>query len=239
MKKELNNFNAQPANTDHIDVQEQNKQKLICVLKQKLPMEQTASIVEENNLFPELFDIVYTEKSSIKYTCTKIIRFFSETNPKIIYPFYAAITSWLNFQNNFIKWDAIYILSNLAFIDKDSKFNNIYAEYFGLLKTPQMISAANVAANAWKFALACPSWEPDITFRLLEVPAITYLHKGSASIECNHVVCGKVLESFDKYFSMSAHQTEIVEFAKTQSCSTRKSVAKAALKFLKKYNRYV
>lgn len=42
MKKELNNFNAQPANTDHIDIQEQNKQKLICVLKQKLPMEQTA-----------------------------------------------------------------------------------------------------------------------------------------------------------------------------------------------------
>lgn len=102
-------------------------QPLIEELKQKLPIEDFALMIQEKDLFQELFGIVITEKSSVKYTCTKIIRFFSEQNPQIIYPFYSQITSWLKIQNNFIKWDAIYILSNLAHIDSENKFNLNYS----------------------------------------------------------------------------------------------------------------
>lgn len=211
-------------------------QPLIEELKQKLPIEDFALMIQQKNLFQELFGIVITEKSSVKYTCTKIIRFFSEQNPQIIYPFYSQITSWLKIQNNFIKWDAIYILSNLAHIDSENKFNSIYCEYFDLIKSPQMITAATVAGNAWKFVIAKPDLEHDITHQLLEVPNVTYLHKGDASPECNKIVCGKVLESFNHYFTISSHQESMIEFAKKQSHSTRKSVAKAAVKFLKKYS---
>ena len=213
-----------------------DNQKLITELKQKGSIEDFALTVREQHLFYELFDIVNTEKSSVKYVCSKIIRFLSERNPQIIYPFYFQIASWLRVQNNFIKWDAIYILSNLAHIDNENKLKEIYVEYFDLIKKHQMVSAANVAGNSWKFVLANPKLDQDITLRLLDVPNLVYLHKNKISSECNNVVCGKVLESFDKYFTVSNHRRNMIEFAEKQLDSTRKSVAKSAFKFLEKYN---
>ncbi len=105
-----------------------DKQKLISELKRKGSIEDFALTVREQHLFYELFDIVNTEKSSVKYVCSKIIRFLSERNPQIIYPFYFQIASWLRVQNNFIKWDAIYILSNLAHIDNENKLKEIYVD---------------------------------------------------------------------------------------------------------------
>lgn len=212
-----------------------DKETLINRLKAKPDFnELITEAIEDTSIINVLFEIALTEPSSIKYTCTKIIRRVSEQKPELIYPYFDEIAGWLHHKNSFIKWDGILTLSNLAAVDHEDKFTGIYQDYFALIWDPQMITAANVIGNAWKIVIAKPELESDITRRLIEVPHITYINKGAPSPECNCIVCGQVLECFEHYFEKSSNQTSMIAFAKEQLMSSRKSVAKAAGKFLLK-----
>lgn len=194
------------------------------------------NVIEDKTILDSLFDIAATETSSIKYVCTKIIRMVSEKEPELIYPYFEILAKWIYHKNSFIKWDGIIILSNISAVDDENKFKDIYQDYFALIQDPQMITASNVVGNAWKIVLAKPELENDITKRLLKVPDIVYLHKGNPSPECNYIVCGQVLECFDHYFNSSENQSEMINFAKEQLNSKRKSVVKTAEKFLKQHS---
>ena len=210
-----------------------DKEKLISFLKLKPDLNLFVDeVIQNKSNLDILFEIVNTEISSIKYACSKIIRLVSELRPDLIYPYFENVTKWLHHKNSFIKWDGILILSNLSEVDHEDKFKAVFEVYFGLIDDPQMITAANVIGNAWKIVLANPELESEITRRLLKVPQITYLNKGEPSPECNCIVCGQVLDCFEKYFEHSKHQAEIINFAKSQLDSSRKSVAKKAEKFL-------
>lgn len=193
------------------------------------------NVIEDKTILDSLFDIAATETSSIKYACTKIIRMVSEKEPELIYPYFEMLAKWIHHKNSFIKWDGIITLSNISAVDDENKFKDIYQDYFALIQDPQMITASNVVGNAWKIVLAKPELENDITKRLLKVPNTVYLHKGNPSPECNYIVCGQVLECFDHYFNSSENQSEMINFAKEQLNSKRKSVVKIAEKFLKQH----
>lgn len=214
-----------------------DKESLVNHLKAKPdPDLLVAEVIGNTAILPVLFEIVSTETSGIKYTCSKIIRRVSEEKPELIYPYFAEIASWLHQENSFIKWDGILALSNLVAIDREDTFGKIYQDYFALIRDPQMITASNVIGNAWKIVFARPEWEKDITGRLLEVPGITYLYKGEASPECNRIVCGHVLECFDRYFDRSESQAAMIRFAEGQLGNSRKAVAKRAEKFLNSHS---
>ena len=211
------------------------KQILIAKLKEKPDIEEIAEIIEQDQLLTELFAVAGSEKSAVKYRAMKVIRWFGEYKPALIYPFYPMIVSWLDSDNQFIKWDAIIILSYLAPIDTAHHFNHIYEQYFALIRSPQMITASNVVKSCWRFVLVQPTWEKDITRRLLEVPQVVYMHKNKVSEECNCIVCGNVLECFDHYFELSKHQNEMLAFAREQLNSSRRAVVQKAKKFLRKH----
>lgn len=189
----------------------------------------------DENMLPMLLDIVKTDNTSVKYTCTKVVRLINEQRPELVYPYFEQVASWLKHPNSFIKWDACRILADLAAVDLENKFARIYQDYFDLIHDPQMITAANVIGNAWKIVQARLEWESDITGRLLEVPGIVYLHEGEPSPECNSIACGHVIECFDHYFNRSANQAEMLLFAEEQRKSTRKAVSKIAVKFLQRH----
>lgn len=183
-----------------------------------------------------LFFIVRTERSTVRYSCTKTIHILSEQQPQTVYPYFDEIAAWLHNTNSFIKWDGILTLANLVAVDKENRFDLLYEEYLALIRDPQMITAANVAGNAWKLVQARPEWEPDITKRLLEVPDIVYLHHGEPSPECTRVLCGHVLNCFDHYFDESKRQAEILQFAQNLLDCPRKAVAKSAARFLRQHS---
>lgn len=214
-----------------------DKEMLVNYLKAKPDLNLFLNnVIEDKTILDSLFDIAATETSSIKYACTKIIRMVSEKEPELIYPYFEILAKWIHHKNSFIKWDGIITLSNISAVDDENKFKDIYQDYFALIQDPQMITASNVVGNAWKIVLAKPELENDITKRLLKVPDIVYLHKGSPSPECNYIVCGQVLECFDHYFNSSENQSEMINFAKEQLNSKRKSVVKTAEKFLKQHS---
>ena len=195
-----------------------------------------AEVIRNAAILPVLFEIVLTETSGIKYTCSKIIRMVSEQKPELVYSYFENVALCLRHPNSFIKWDGILALSNLAAVDREDKFGAIYEDYFGLIRDPQMITASNVIGNAWKIVFARPEWENDITARLLEVPGIMYMYKGEPSPECNRIVCGHVLACFGHYFERSASQAAMIRFAEGQLGNSRKAVAKSAEKFLKSHS---
>lgn len=191
-------------------------------------------IAEKINKFPLLFEIIRTDRGAVKYHAEKIIRICSESNPKLVYPYFDEIASLLGSSNNFLKWGAIITLSNLATVDDERRFEAIYDQYFDLINTGSMISAANVIDNAWKIVRHYPEFEEDITRRLLAVQNNVYLNKGKESPECRNIVIGNVLDSFSKYYSISKCQDLMQEFARQQLDNSRRTVARRAAKFLEK-----
>ncbi len=213
-----------------------DKDDLLFRLKETSNLDWLLAEAENNpQLLNTLVEIVRSERSAVRYTCTKTLRILSEQQPDKIYPCFGDAAAWLQDSNSFVKWDSILILANLAAVDTKHCFASIYEEYFGLIRDSKMVTAANVAGNAWKIVQAVPEWENDITQRLLEVPQIIYLHHGEPSPECNNVMCGHVLDCFDRYFDLSNNQKLMLCFAHTQLNSSRKSVAKKAARFLKKH----
>ena len=213
-----------------------DKEELLLRLKETPNLNWLLAEAENDpRLLNTLFEIVRCEHSAARYCCTKFLRILSEQQPDKIYPYFGDAASWLQDPNSFVKWDGILILANLAAVDTQHHFASVYDEYFGLIRDSKMVTAANVAVNAWKIVQAVPDWESDITQRLLEVPQIVYLHHGEPAAECNKVMCGHVLDCFDRYFDLSRNQKAMLCFARIQLNSSRKSVAKKAARFLKRH----
>ncbi len=187
-------------------------------------------------MIKELIHVIETDKTSLKFYCTKAIRKASIKKPEAVYRYFDDIAALLDNENSFVKWDAISILANLAEADADKKFDAVFDKYFGLINSPQMITASNVVGSAHKIITARPEWEGRITKILLGVPGIVYYHKGRPSPECNNVICGHVIKAFGKYFDVSENKKDIMEFVKGQIKNERKKTAEAALKFLKKHS---
>jgi hypothetical protein len=206
-------------------------------LREKPDLSQlVAEALADPSLIAELLYLVKTDKSSLKFACTKIIRVVSEQEPGLVYNYFDEIAGLIYHENSFIKWDGIIILSNLVCVDSSGKFEGYYQDYFDLIKAPQMITASNVVGNAWKIIISKPHLEGDITKRLLAIPGIVYINKGNPSPECNKIVCGQAIECFEKYFSMSGSQAEIISFVEGQLINSRKKIAKNAKAFLERYS---
>ncbi|SCP95645.1 hypothetical protein [Anaerobium acetethylicum] len=194
-------------------------------------------IMDRPKLIPVFFDIIRSEKSSIKFLCEKVLRKISEDYPDILYPYFEDIAGLIDSDNNFIKWGGIITLSNLVLSDSEKKFLKVYDKYFSMLDSETMITAANAAGNAWKIAKKYPDLEPDVTKRLLGVSENTYYNKGEPSPECKNILYGDIIECFDRYFKKSSCQKEILEFVEQQKDNPRNSVAKKAEAFLKKHRK--
>ena len=130
---------------------------------------------------------------------------------------------------------SIITLSNLASMDKDNRFADVYERYFSLLQSDSMITASNAVRNAWKIIAANPDLEGDVTSRLLRITENTYYDKGQPSPECKNILYGHVLYCFEQYFATSANKERILAFAAEAAGNSRKATARQAEAFLRKF----
>lgn len=193
-------------------------------------------VIATPGLIDQYLEIINYDKSSLKFGAEKVIRQVSESHPELVYPYFNEISRLTQSENSFIKWGAIITISNLVSVDELKLFPGIFERYFDLLEDRKMVTAANVAGNAWKIALRYPDLEPDITTRLIRAAGNIFYHKGEPSPECNNVMCGHLIDCFDHYFESSKSQQEIIEFVTRQQVNKRKKVATKAKAFLKRHN---
>jgi hypothetical protein len=208
-------------------------QELIETVRKKPEANQLVHEVMGNSeMIPLLLEIVKTDPGSLKFFCAQVIRTISEKSPVLVYPYFNDIAPLMDSSNNILKWSAIIILSNLALVDSENKFAGVYQRYLSLMDSTSMITAGNVAGNAWKIAVSHPGWERDITERLLAIAGNTYMSKGKPSPECKNIMLGNVLGCFDRYFHLSGSKSKMIDFATMLTENPRKSVARRAEDFV-------
>lgn len=193
-------------------------------------------VVYKPELVPVLIDIIETEKSSIKFTCEKILRLASERNPEAIYPYFRFYANLLDSDNTFLKCGAILTIANLVSVDTQNKFEKIFEKYYSIISDTSMICAANVIGCSVKIAFSKPKLVGRIVKEILKVEKAKYKSKGVLSRECRNVACGQAIKSFEELYNKIENKKPVVDFIMRQLKSTREPVKKNAKKFLLKYN---
>jgi hypothetical protein len=189
-------------------------------------------VIKSPEFIPQILEGINSSKGGIRLGCEKILRQISEQRPDLIYPYFDTFIKMLDSENNILKWGAIITISNLASVDTNGKFEIIFKKYFSSITDKTMITASNIIKNSWKIALAKPELEEQIIQEILKTEKARYVNKGQLSPECNNVVCGHAIDSFDKFYGEIKNKKPVVDFIKRQLNNTRKPVAKKAKKFL-------
>jgi hypothetical protein len=191
-------------------------------------------VIKSPECIPQLFAGLNHDKGNIKLGCEKILRLVSEQKPEIIYPYFDTFVKLLDSENNILKWGVIITISNLSSVDTENKFEKIFGKYYASINDKTMITASNIVKNSWKIALAKPELAEKISKEILKVEKVRYENKGQLSPECNNIICGHAIDSFEKFYDEIKDKKPITDFIKRQLNNTRKSVAKKAKKFLSK-----
>ena len=124
---------------------------------------------------------------------------------------------------------AVQILANLIGLDAESRFEEIFDKYFGLLDDKSMIVAIYVASSADRIVRARPQLEKGITDRLLDIDK-THHSEGRKPL-----VKAGAIEAFDRYFTEAADKERILAFVREQQNCNSPKTRKIARDFLRKW----
>jgi hypothetical protein len=193
--------------------------------------EQIADEVAGN---PSTLSTVFTglnsDKAPVKYGCAKILRLISEKWPAVLYSRTELVTRLLDGENTFLRCDAAHILANLAPVDTDNKFEEIFERYFAPISGPALVPAACIITCAARIALAKPALTARIARELLRVEKAKY-----ATAECRNVALGHAIESFDLFYNQIENQAPVARLIRRQLRNRRPATSKKAEAFLKKH----
>jgi hypothetical protein len=201
--------------------------------KKKRPDELVGQVIKDPKLIPSVIEGTSSSKGSVKFGATKILRLLSEQKPEILYPHMDHFIEQLDDENNIIKWNAQDIIANLIDVDTDKKFDTIFDKYYSLISDEVMITAGHVVDNSGKIALSKPQFQNEITKHLLSVDKI------NRDPECNNILIGKAILSFEKYFKEISKEEKhkIISFVKNHSNNSRNATKKKAEKFLTRFEK--
>jgi hypothetical protein len=192
-------------------------------------------LIKDSGSIPMLIDALKTEESAKKFAYEKALRFVSERQPALIYPYFDFLCSLLDHKNNFLKWGAIMTVANLTAVDAENKFEAIFQKYFAPIQGPTMITAGNIIGSSVAIVSSKPDLIHKITREILGVEKAEYLIDNSPSPECRNIAIGHAIKALDKIYDKINNKAEVVEFVKRQLKNTRKPVAASAAKFLRKH----
>lgn len=187
--------------------------------------------IDDDSLLQKLLAGIASEQKSTpeKEKYNKALRMISEEHPEAIYDQWDRFADMLKCGNAFSQFPAIYLLANLAEVDRENKFEALADEYFSLMDTAPVSVAAHVALNAGKIARAKPVLRELIVDRLLSIEA-PGLEQGRRDL-----VKAYAIESLDAVYDSSGKKAAIIDFAAGLRMSKSPKARKAADKFLKKH----
>jgi len=191
-----------------------------------------ALVVAEPELLSQVFEGLNVPKAAIKFGCEKTLRLISEKAPQLLYPHYDFFVALLDSENSFLRWGAIHTLGNLAAVDSQNRFEEVFEKYFAPIPGPALIPAANAIGGAARIAKARPELTPRITAELLKVEQASY-----QTPECRNVALGQAIDSFDAFFDNVEDKEAVLAMVERQLANTRNATRKRAERFLKRHGR--
>jgi hypothetical protein len=184
----------------------------------------------DDKLISGLLHGILSKNDKIRSNNYQILLKISKKHPKNLYLKWDFFEKLLNSDNHFHRYISINIIANLASVDNDDKFKEIFDIYFSNIESNRTMVAGQTALNSGKIAKEIPNLQPKITNILLNIDKI---HQGKHP----ELLKGYAIEAFNKYFKESEDKEKIIKFVKAQINSNSPKTKKLAKEFLKKWNR--
>ncbi len=200
----------------------------------ELSKQDLLSVVEEDlSLIPQVLNGTASQKANIRYSCGKVLMALSEKHPEKLYPYMDRFVELLNSKYRILTWNALITIANLTKVDRDRKFDAIFAKYYSFLNCEYMVTVANVVGNSGKIALAKPYLAQRIADELLKVEALVLTPH--LTDECKRVIIEHVVKSFDMFFDKVEEKAKVLSFVRRQLSSSRATLSGQAHAFLEKW----
>lgn len=181
-------------------------------------------------LMPQLLEGLQSDRPRVKYNCAKVLRLIVQKQPESIYPHFDLFAGLLSHSNKIMQWEALFVLSHLACVDLENKFDSLFDRYVASIPGPIMITAANAIGGLGRVALAKPSWADRIAREILKVSRAHFQTE-----ECKNVAIGHAIKSFDSFFKVIQDQAPILRFVTRQLKNSRPATRRKAIQFLKRH----
>jgi hypothetical protein len=202
--------------------------------KKKVSVESLAGNAKKDKKFLlELLESNFSDQAQVKFKSAKVLRYLSEHDPKVLYPFWDHFEKRLSSDNTFLRSDAMLVLVNLAAVDSKNRFDKILNKCYKQLDDDSMIPAANLAGNSGKIALAKPHLQTKIVNRLIKIDDTHH------SLECKNIIKGKAIVSFEEFYDQASpsNKKKIMSFVRSETKNPRNATRKKAERFLKKWGK--
>jgi hypothetical protein len=133
-----------------------------------------------------------------------------------------------------LTWNALAIISNLARVDVDKRFDAVFGRYYSFLDNDYMVTVANVVGNSGTIALTKQYVIPEITDELLKVKDISLT--SHLTEECKRFIAQRAIKTFDMFFDKVNNKDKVLSFVSGCVDSPRVKLRTAAEKFLDKWS---
>ena len=183
--------------------------------------------VDNTEIITELLKGILSKDEKIRFKCFNILLKISENTPDVIYNKWGYFDKLLESDNNYHKYIAIHIISNLIKIDKENKFEKTFDKYFNILEGDKAMAAGHVVKCSGKIVKAKPNLEEKITNKLLNIDE---LHKGRQK----ELIKAYAIEAFYDYYNEIKSKEKILDFIRQQLESGSPKTRKIAKDFLEK-----
>jgi len=189
-----------------------------------------AGVIENPQLLPEVLDGLESETARVRYGCAKVLRIVSDREPRLLYPRMGFFIELLDSENRIMQWEAIYVIANLASVDKKKRIEEIFDRYFAPISGPVLITAANVVRGGAKIAAAKPQLTEKVAKEILKVEKARYKTE-----ECRRIALGHAIEAFDQFYDGIKNKKPVIGLVRRQLESPRNATKKKAQRFLKRH----
>jgi len=178
----------------------------------------------------EFLEASQSHQEELRYASYQVLMVISEQRPAALYSHWGRFADMLGSTNSSFQAIAIKVLANLVAVDAEGRFESIFGRYFGILGGDKTVTAAYIAGNAWKIALAKPGLRAKVTDRLL---GIDLVHRGKQ----RDLIKGHAIESFGHYFGEADAEDKkrMLAFARTEASNRSPRTKKAAKAFLNEF----
>jgi len=185
-------------------------------------------IIKKPDLIGQYLEGLTSKSETYRYNCFKALYVVSEKKPAVLYPHWDFFEAHLRSDNEYHKMSAVLIIANLTPVDKEKKFEKLFDEFYGNLKSKKTITSIYIVKSSGKIARSKPNIMEKITSMLLNIEKI---HPGK-QIE---LVKASAIDSFSEYFERIENKKEVIDFVKKQTNSSSPKTRKMAKDFLKKH----
>jgi len=201
------------------------------LLKKDINPENYANKIFDNpDLIGQYIDGLLSKNETYRYNCFKVLNIISEKKPEILYKHWNFFTNHLKSKNDYHKMSAVTIIANLTAVDTKKRFEHIFDEFYGNLKSKKTIVPTYVVKSSGKIVNFKPHLEIRITDILLNIEEI---HPGK-QIE---LLKSAVIISFSEFYKNAQKKGKIISFIKKQLKSNSPKTRKTAKEFINKWGR--